>query len=199
MSFKPIFKIGIWNAWIFMSIFVLQMLVILFAGKSVRERSHIPKEVKRNRLERYTGIIANIFWLLALGYSIFLPLQLGTVWFYIGLFVFIIGLILMTLATFNFMTAASDQLITEGVYRFSRHPMYLATFLICIGSGIASLSFLFIFISIIMVFCFHKEALIEERYCLDRYGSAYQEYLNNVPRWIGLPKRIEFKMGSGFM
>jgi len=191
MSFIPVFKIGIWNVWIFMSIFVLQMLVVLFAGRNVRERSHVPKEAKRNRLERYAGVIANSFWFLALGYSIFLPFQLGTIWFYIGLFIFIIGLILMTVATSNFITAGSDQLITKGAYRFSRHPMYVATFFICLGSGIASVSFLFIFLSIIMVFCLQKEALIEERYCLHKYGGAYQAYLNNVPRWIGIPKGIE--------
>ncbi|MGB7055846.1 MAG: isoprenylcysteine carboxylmethyltransferase family protein, partial [bacterium] len=184
MSFIPIFKIGVWNAWIFMSIFVLQMLVIIFVGKRVSERSHVPKEVQRSRLERYTGIIAHISWLLALGYSIFLPFQLQTTWFYIGLFVFIVGLILMTIATIDFITAASDQLITKGAYRFSRHPIYLATFFICLGAGIASVSFVFIFISIIMAFCLNKEAFIEERYCLDKYGRAYQEYLSSVSRWI---------------
>lgn len=173
-----------------MSIFVLQMLVIMFARKSVSERSHVPKEVQRNRLERYTGIIAHISWLLALGYSIFLPLQVGTIWFYIGLFVFIFGLILMTMATIDFITAASEQLITKGAYRFSRHPIYLATFLICLGAGVASVSFFFISLSIIMAFCLNKEALIEERYCLDKYGRAYQEYLSNVSRWINLPERI---------
>ena len=190
MSFIPIFKIGVWNAWIFMSIFVLQMLVIIFARKSVSERSHVPKKVQRNRLERYTGIIAHISWLLALGYSIFLPFQVGTIWFYIGLFVFIFGLILMTMATIDFITATPEQLIKKGAYRFSRHPIYLATFLICLGAGVASVSFIFIFLSIIMAFCLNKEALIEERYCFDKYGRAYQEYLNNVSMWINLPKRI---------
>jgi len=191
MSFMPVFKIGFWNAWIFMSIFVLQMLGIAFVGKNVRERSHIPNEIRRNRLERYTGTTANIIWLLALAYSIFLPFQLETIWFYIGLFIFFVGAILMIIATLNFITTASEQMITRGVYRFSRHPMYLTIILICLGAGIASLSFLFILLTIVMAFCLHKEALIEERYCLDKYGGAYQEYVNNVPRWIGLPKRIE--------
>lgn len=190
MDLIPIFKIGIWNAWIFMSIFILQMMVLMFAGKSVRERSHIPIEAKRNRFERYAGIIANFLWLIALAYSIFLPFQLGTIWFYIGLFTFIVGLTLMSIATFNFITTALDKLITKGVYKLSRHPMYLATFFICLGSGIASVSLLFILLSIIMAYCFHKEALIEERYCLDKYGNAYQEYIECIPRWIGIPKRI---------
>jgi protein-S-isoprenylcysteine O-methyltransferase Ste14 len=172
-----------------MSVFILQMLVIMLVSKSVRERSHVPPEANKNRLERYTGIVASFIWFLALGYSIFLPFQLGTIWFYIGLFVFVIGLILITTATLDFITGDSEQLITTGAYRYLRHPVYLATFLICLGSGIASVSLLFIFLSMVLAFCFHREALIEERYCINKYGGAYQEYRNNVPRWIGLPKR----------
>ena len=87
------------------------------------------------------------------------------------------------------ITTPTDQVITKGVYNFSRHPMYLSTFFICLGSGIATASWLFIFISIIMVFCFYKEALIEERYCLKRYDKTYQEYINKTSRWIGVHKK----------
>ena len=172
-----------------MSVFLLQMLAIMFVDKRVRKRSHIPNEARLNKLERYAGIIGNLIWLSALGYSVFLPLQPGTPGFYIGLSVFIIGLILMSLATYNFITTPTDQLITKGAYNFSRHPMYLATFFICLGSGIATVSWLFIFFSIIMALCFYQEALIEERHCLNRYGNAYQEYINRTPGWIGIPKK----------
>ncbi|MFC2060991.1 methyltransferase family protein [Elusimicrobiota bacterium] len=183
------FKIGMWNAWIFMSVFILQMLAIMLIDKRVWERSHIPFDAKRNQFERYVGIAANIIWLIAMGYSVFLPLQLGTIWFYVGLAVFVVGLAVLIMATFNFIAAPADQLITKGVYNFSRHPMYLATFLICIGSGIATVSLLFIFISIIMIICFFKEAIVEEKYCFSRYGNAYKEYMNNTYRWFGILKK----------
>jgi protein-S-isoprenylcysteine O-methyltransferase Ste14 len=189
VSLIPAFKIGIWNAWIFMSVFLLQMLAIMFIDKRVWERIHVPIDARRNKMERYAGIIANLVWLLALGYSVFLPLLLGTTWFYIGLSVFIIGLTLMVVATFNFIATPADQLITKGAYQFSRHPMYVATFFISMGAGIATGSWLFIFFSIIMALCFYQEALIEEKYCLNRYGSRYQEYINITPGWIGLPKK----------
>jgi len=191
MSLTPALRIGLWNAWIFMFIFAIQMLVMAFVGKDVRERSHIPKEFRRNRFERYTGTTANILWLLALAYSVFLPFQFATVWFYVGLLIFVVGAILMTTATFDFIAGNPDQVITKGAYKISRHPMYLAIILICMGAGIASLSFLLIFLTILMAFCLHREALIEERYCLGKYCGAYQEYLNNVPRWIGVPAKME--------
>jgi protein-S-isoprenylcysteine O-methyltransferase Ste14 len=189
MSLIPAFKIGVWNAWIFMSVFLLQMLAIMLVDKRVWERSHIPVEARRNILERHVAIIGNLVWLLALGYSVFLPFRLGTTWFYVGLSVFIIGLTLMVVATIDFIATPADQLITKGAYTFSRHPMYLATFLICLGSGIAAVSWLFILVTIIMALCFYAEALIEERYCFNRYGDAYQEYMNRTSRWIGVPKK----------
>jgi protein-S-isoprenylcysteine O-methyltransferase Ste14 len=181
-------KIGFWNAWIFMSVFIVQMIIILFADKSIRKRSHVPNDVRRTILEKYIGMIANFIWLTALGYSIFLPLLLGTIWFYIGFFVFAFGVLILFIATFNFMATHGDQLIQKGVYRLSRHPMYLATFFICLGSGIASTSLIFILLSIIMILCFRYEALIEERYCLIKYKNLYNEYMQRVPRWIGIPK-----------
>jgi protein-S-isoprenylcysteine O-methyltransferase Ste14 len=185
------FKIGLWNAWIFMSVFIWQMIIIIFADKYIRKRTHVPKDARRTTLERYVGIVANFFWLLALGYSVFLPLLLGTIWFYIGFPVFIFGVLLLSFATLNFMTTPADRLIQKGVYKFSRHPMYLATFLICLGSGIATASGIFILLSVIMAVCFHYEALVEERYCLAKYKDLYKEYMNTVPRWFGLLKRSD--------
>ena len=166
------------------------MLAIMLIDKRAWKRSHIPVDARRNRLERYASTIGNLVWLLAMAYSVFLPLRVGTVWFYTGFFVFVIGLALMAIATYNFTATPPDRLITKGAYNISRHPMYLATFLICLGSGIAAVSLPFIFLSLVMAACFYQEALIEERYCLDRYGNAYKEYMNSTRRWIGVPKQL---------
>jgi protein-S-isoprenylcysteine O-methyltransferase Ste14 len=186
MSLIPVFKIGVWNAWIFMSVFLIQMIPMMFINKQAGKRSHLPPEIRKNKSEKYVSTLANAIWLIALLYSVFLPFLTSTPWFYAGLFVFIIGLIILGIATVNFITAPTDHPITNGVYRLTRHPMYLSTFLICIGAGIACASWLFILLTIIMIYCFHKEALIEEKYCLNKYSDEYQKYMDTVPRWIGL-------------
>lgn len=181
-------KIGLGNAWIFMSVFLLQMIVIMFADKRIRVRSHVPNDARQTSLENSIGFITNILWLLALGYSIFLPLLFGTLWFYVGFSVFIFGAFLLSFATYSFVTAPIDQMIQKGVYSFSRHPMYLATFLICLGSGIATASLILIMLSIIIVIGLNYESRIEERYCQKMYRDLYNEYMNRVPRWLGIPK-----------
>jgi len=102
-------------------------------------------------------------------------------------------MLLLVIATANFITTALNQVINKGVYKFSRHPMYLATFLICLGTGIAAASGIFIVLSLIMAICFYYEALVEERYCLSTYQDRYKAYMDSVPRWLGMPKRNGFK------
>jgi protein-S-isoprenylcysteine O-methyltransferase Ste14 len=191
MHWTTIIKPGFWNAWVYMSVFIIQMLVIISGSEKVRKRSHLPPDINRNRRDKFTPVIANIVWLIALIYSIFLPLKPGTIWFCIGFFMFLIGLIILTLATYYFIVIPPDQIIRKGVYRFSRHPMYLSTFLICMGAGISSCSWIFLILTAVMIFCFHQEALAEERYCLQKYGHTYQDYIKSVPRWIGIPGRMK--------
>ena len=181
-------KIGVWNAWIFMSVFILQMIIIILVDKNTREKSHVPNDARHTIFEKYVGIIANLFWLIALGYSIFLPLLFGTNWFYIGFSIFIIGVLFLLVATINFINTPADQIIQKGVYKFSRHPMYLATFLICFGSGIATASLMFILLSLIIALCLNFEADLEERYCIIKYKELYNEYMNRVPKWLGKHK-----------
>jgi protein-S-isoprenylcysteine O-methyltransferase Ste14 len=181
-------EIGIWNAWVFMIVFILQMIIMSFANEQIRKRTHVPNSARKTLIEKYIGFIANFFWLVALVYSIFLPFLLGSIWFYVGLSVFIIGILILMFATVNFMTTPVEQLIQKGVYKYSRHPMYLATFLICLGAGISTASFIFILVSIIIAICFHYEAILEEKYCLSIYQDQYKEYMNSVPRWIGIHK-----------
>ena len=188
MSLIPAFEIGVWNAWIFMSVFILQMVAVIFLGKEVWERSSLPSGVKRNTLESKASIVGNTIWFLATVYSIFLPLQLGTIWFYIGLPIFFVGVMILVIATINFAIAPMEKPITEGLYRFSRHPLYLSLFIVYIGISIATASWVFFLLGIANVIWMRVESLVEERYCLERYGSDYREYINRTPRWIGVPK-----------
>jgi len=171
-----------------MSSFILQMLAVLLLGRGVWARSSLPSGTRRSKLEKFTPIIGNSVWLLATIYSIFLPLQLGTLWFYIGLPFFLIGLVILTAATVNFATVPTEKPATKGAYYFSRHPLYLSMIIIYIGIGIASASWVFILLGIANILWIRTEAIVEERYCLERYDKDYRVYINKTPRWIGIPQ-----------
>ena len=188
MLLIPDFKIGLLNAWIFMTVFLWQMLLVRLINKDVYKKSGHPADLELDKREKIASIIFSTLTYLSYIYTIFLPLKLATIWFYIGLFIFIIGLSMLTIATINFLITPLNLPITKGIYRYSRHPMYFANFIIFLGTGIATASWIMIVISIAFLILPNIYVVAEERYCHMRYGKIYQKYINETPKWIGIPK-----------
>jgi len=189
MSLVPAFEIGVWNAWIF----VLYTLVIVFLlpviNKSAKETGDITIASVYNRREMIILYSYHIIVFVLLIYSVFLPLKLGTVWFYTGLPVALLGLAIYTMVIVSFATTPLDrEVLTKGPYRYSRHPMYLSSSLAYIGVGIACASWLFLLLSVAYTVLSLISAIPEERFLLEKYGNAYREYMDRTPRWIGIPK-----------
>ena len=188
MSAIPAFEIGIWNAWIFMIWLLIQTLAVRLLSKELYQKAGQPPDMKPGRTCRIISHISMPLWLLATVYSIFLPLKLGTLWFAIGLTIFLLGLIINTVATINFATTPMNKPVTRGAYCYSRHPIYVALFLIYLSVSIASASWVFLLLTVLLAVEVSLSVVDEERFCLEKYGDAYREYMNRTPRWIGLPK-----------
>ena len=79
----------------------------------------------------------------------------------------------------------SNKLITTGIYKYIRNPMYLALVIFQIGLGI-SLSFLHIsLMSIFTAITLHYFVIKkEETYLLDLFGVDYESYKARSRRWI---------------
>ncbi len=190
MSLVPAFEIGLWNAWIFMLYFPLHPVIMLLIDKLVGVGNVFKKmgSVPYNKTERIIMNSSMILICLAFIYSIFLPLKLGTVWLYIGLPIYIFGLIMFILAIASIATTPHGKPFTKRLYRYSRHPMTLLSFFMHLGVGIATASWVFILFSVVCAVLWAILVLPEERGCLEQYGDAYREYMDRTPRWIGIPK-----------
>jgi protein-S-isoprenylcysteine O-methyltransferase Ste14 len=140
MSLIPDFSIGIWNAWLFMIIFPLQWLAVIIIPGRVSTRVSHTAETHLSLWDKIAGKMTNILWILATLYSIFIPLDTGKPWFYIGLAFFAAGLLILISSTITVFKATEDKPFTAGVYRYSRHPMYLSMVLIYIAVSVASAS-----------------------------------------------------------
>ena len=192
MSLIPAFEIGVWNVWIFMVAWVFFHMVPLdwpifrydLKG-TFRKGSASPPY---NKTEKKILYFSKVTMLSLVIYSIFLPLQLGTTWFYIGITLCILGLVIYTIVWVNIITTPLGEPITKGLYRYSRHPMYLTNPLIFIGVSIACASWIFLLLSTVFTILHFINAIPEERLCLEAYGAAYRGYMNRTPRWIGIPK-----------
>jgi len=194
MSLIPEFELGLWNAWIFWLYVVLaivpMMLIYRYVWKddwkkAMNRQYSVPPSNKAEKRLRYIGYPVMLALII---YSVFLPLKLDTVWFYVGLLIYLLGVIFSFMADVSFATAPLDKPVTKGVYRISRNPMDFGWFLVMMGMGIACASWLFLLFAMIWIIVSNRGAIAEERFCLEKYGDTYREYMNRTPRWIGIPK-----------
>jgi protein-S-isoprenylcysteine O-methyltransferase Ste14 len=192
MSFIPAFEIGVWNLWIFMVAWVFFHMVPLtwpifrYDIKAMFKKSMASPPY--NKTEKIISNLGMALWIILFIYSIFLPLPLGTPLLYAGIALFVVGLIIVEIAMIPWMKTAIDEPVTKGLYRYSRHPVYIGVFVQHIGIGIASASGLFLLLAVVQVVLSALTAPAEERFCCEKYGDTYREYMNRTPRWLGVPK-----------
>jgi protein-S-isoprenylcysteine O-methyltransferase Ste14 len=193
MSLIPTFEIGFWNAWIFMgpALFVMLLTIILMTKKGAPGGP--VRAVQRACKSKTTLLAASLskfIYFPAVIYSFFLPLQLGSIWFYAGLPITLLGLVGTILVLVDWANTPAGQPVTRGIYRYSRHPMYVTMFLLLLGVSIASVSWVFLLFTIMFGVGVTRpySVKVEEAQCLGHYGAAYREYMNRTPRWLGIPK-----------
>jgi protein-S-isoprenylcysteine O-methyltransferase Ste14 len=191
MSAIPVFEIGVWNAWLLMLPLVLIPAIFASIKKGLFKKTE--STARLSKAEKMVFRFSKVVLVLLFLYSIFLPLKLGTLWFYVGLPISLLGIVMYIIVSVNIANTPVNRPVTTGLYRYSRHPMYVTSFLAPVGAGVASASWLFLLLSVLCIITHFINGIFEERLCLEAYGSDYQEYLDMTPRWIGIPKIVKSK------
>jgi protein-S-isoprenylcysteine O-methyltransferase Ste14 len=79
----------------------------------------------------------------------------------------------------------SSALVTSGVYRISRHPMYFGFVLILMGLAVMLGSLMpFLVIPVFAILIDTVFIRVEERMLEDKFGRAWLDYQRRVRRWI---------------
>jgi protein-S-isoprenylcysteine O-methyltransferase Ste14 len=191
MSLIPAFDIGLWNAWILMLLMFLTYVPGQLINKEAMNKVNEGWAAEQwSRTERLLANLTHVVIIpLTIIYSVFLPLKLGTVWLYVGIPIYFIGLIMNLMVGINIATTPFDkEPITKGVYRYSRHPAYFGGFLIYLGIGIACASWVFLLLAVAWIVMWQIAVPAEERSLLKKYGDSYRQYMSKTPRWLGIPK-----------
>ena len=83
--------------------------------------------------------------------------------------------------------APPAHLVTVGLYRFSRNPMYIAVLLtLCGWATMFASRTLWIYAAVIAV-AFHLRVILGEEPWLARtHGAEWAAYRRQVPRWLGI-------------
>lgn len=77
------------------------------------------------------------------------------------------------------------QLVRQGLYKYVRNPMYLGAFLVLTAESVYFRSLWILLYTVCLWIVLHTFiVVIEEPQLKRRFGGAYEEYLELVPRWI---------------
>lgn len=75
--------------------------------------------------------------------------------------------------------------VAQGVYRWTRNPMYLGMTLIYLSIGVAAdAPVVFWLLFLVMPTIQYGVIQREERYLAAKFGQPYIDYLHSVPRWL---------------
>jgi len=124
---------------------------------------------------------------------------------YIGLLLITIGVVLYLMSALSFLVKGKGtptiwfakhlkfligeepiQLVSSGLYKMSRNPMYLGVLNIALGQALFFESTTnLIYAGFLIVFFHLVVVLIEEPHLKKKYGQEFVDYTKQVPRWFG--------------
>ena len=107
--------------------------------------------------------------------------------YFVGFFIIIIAFIILIVAIKDLGRNLSpfprpinnSNLVTKGIYRFARHPMYYSLIFISFGVFITKLSIYYLFLSISLSLIIKFKISLEEQYLKNKFKN-YFIYKNKV-------------------
>ena len=121
----------------------------------------------------------------------FLPqkqiIQVSDLSYLVGFLIIIIAFIILLVAIKDLGRNLSpfprpiknSNLVTKGIYRFTRHPMYYSLIFITFGVYITKLSIYYLFLSISLGLIIKFKITLEEKYLMNKFKN-YLLYKNEV-------------------
>jgi protein-S-isoprenylcysteine O-methyltransferase Ste14 len=81
--------------------------------------------------------------------------------------------------------SSTSFLVTSGIYRFTRNPMYLGMLLLLVGWALYLANVLaLLFLPAFILYMNRFQIEPEERALTARFGQEYLEYASRVRRWV---------------
>jgi protein-S-isoprenylcysteine O-methyltransferase Ste14 len=116
----------------------------------------------------------------------------------VGLAVLALGVVLLLWCVRDFYVSGKGtlapwdppkRLVTTGLYRFSRNPMYVAVLTILAGWAVGFAARPLIAYALMMTVIFHLRVVYyEEPWLAQQFGAEWETFRKRVPRWLG-PRR----------
>lgn len=137
-----------------------------------------------NKKGRYLSFAVLILYALMLIIPVFHSITNNFTQLTIGGIISIAGVAGVLISYHNYFTTEQDTLITKGLYRISRNPIYVFTLVAAIGASILCTAYEMAPVIIIYLFVQHPIIKEEERFCTETYGQDYLEYKKKTARYF---------------
>jgi protein-S-isoprenylcysteine O-methyltransferase Ste14 len=179
---------GMLNAWIFWLLILIARYILLrlISKEAYRRAAHVP-ELHSKEVTAYKVQSGSLFASMVL--SIFIPLDMGQPLFLPGLVVVGVGYLGYIVSMIDFSHVDSSGVAVSGLYKITRHPMYMTFFVIHVGIILTTLSVLYTSLIAVYQISTHWILIAEECSCLEANRKAYQEYMDRVKRYCGTTRR----------
>ncbi len=118
-----------------------------------------------------------------LDYPKLLPISrqlLGSFGMIVGTWLTFLGILLVILGWLKIHKAKG--LVTDGIYRYIRHPQYLGLFLIMIGWLLHWPTLLTLIFFSALVIVYYRLGISEEKILAQRFGEEFETYRRQTPR-----------------
>ena len=157
----------------------------------------MPKDQDRPNISPmvHPPVVALMFIVIAYFLGRFAPLPFSppAILRYMGLVLSFVGFLLGIGAFLEFRKArttldphgSAKQLVTSGIYRFTRNPIYLGFLLMVIGLPLNSGLYWGIVLAPFYIFLVNRLIIQhEEAYLEKKFGKTYTSYTSRVRRWL---------------
>jgi protein-S-isoprenylcysteine O-methyltransferase Ste14 len=106
----------------------------------------------------------------------------------LGILVLVLGMLAFRRAktTINPVNIkAASSVVTSGVYRYTRNPMYVGLTLALVGWAVhIGVPFVLVGPVVFMLFITRFQIIPEERVLTSKFGEEYRKYREQVRRWL---------------
>lgn len=135
-------------------------------------------------------IAAALDWLLPLGWIAKTDPSLR---YAVGVLLCIAGIILLAMAARMFRKSGTNlspfqpttALASDGIYRYTRNPIYIAFGILLLAIGLFRASdWMFPALVLFGAVIHYGVVLREEKYLRSKFGESYDDYTKRVPRYI---------------
>lgn len=105
----------------------------------------------------------------------------------VGIIIFLIGTYVYFKWEIFWHKNYKGQLISDGIFKYIRHPHYTSLLILGFGLALFFLSLFALTIAVIAIPIMIWSIIDEEKLLLNQYGDEYKKYMEKVP-WRIIPK-----------